>query len=131
MRPATGKAGRRRSRLPQESCNRRQWWRLPWTAGEAAVVEERELSWTVEMVLPEGGREEAGREKRKELRQWGLCCSAGGRGSEDSGGRTGSGSGRQMVKGRSGGWKKERGGKRLAGGTDERKREWGQAGRRD
>ncbi|KAJ6694711.1 hypothetical protein OIU74_013937 [Salix koriyanagi] len=51
--------------------------------------------------------------------------------SEDSGGRTGSGSGRQMVKGRSGGWKKERGGKRLAGGTDERKREWGQAGRRD
>ncbi|KAJ6387845.1 hypothetical protein OIU77_026416 [Salix suchowensis] len=36
-----------------------------------------------------------------------------------------------MVKGRSGGWKKERGSKRLAGGTDERKREWGQAGRRD
>ncbi|KAJ6704753.1 hypothetical protein OIU79_009630 [Salix purpurea] len=43
--------------------------------------------------LTEGGREEAGREKRKEkeLRQWGLCCSSGGRGSEDSVGRAASG----------------------------------------
>ncbi|KAJ6414364.1 hypothetical protein OIU84_003373 [Salix udensis] len=72
MRPATGEAGRRRSRLPQESWNRRKWWRLPWTAGKAAVVEERELSWTVEMIRQgelvscrrEAERRPAGRRER-------------------------------------------------------------------
>ncbi|KAJ6289473.1 hypothetical protein OIU76_025316 [Salix suchowensis] len=45
----------------------------------------------------EAERRLAGR-REKELRRWGLCCSAGGRGCEDSGGRAATG-----------GWEEERG----------------------